>query len=127
VTERQKLQLRKVLVDRLTYLYRTVHQDVRDIQVRAMFQQEEPPRDEGDESLRDQLQDLRLSLAEADSRLAQAIEGALGRMADGQYGECIDCGNPIELERLRAVPWAPRCVDCQEAVENEARQRPPSI
>lgn len=45
------------------------------------------------------------------------IEGALGRMAAGSYGECIDCGKPIATARLKAYPGATRCVDCQGALE----------
>jgi RNA polymerase-binding transcription factor DksA len=48
-------------------------------------------------------------------------------MRAGSFGKCVDCGNAIELPRLRAVPWAPRCVDCQEAHEIELRQRPPTL
>jgi len=92
-----------------------------------LFLQEEPPRDEGDESLRDQLRDLRLSLREQDARLAQSIEGALMRMGEGTFGQCVECGNKIEIGRLRAVPWAACCVDCQESIENEHRHRSPTL
>lgn len=45
------------------------------------------------------------------------VEGALGRIAAGSYGECIDCGEPIAAARLEAYPAATRCVDCQGAFE----------
>ena len=127
MTERQRKQFHQQLIQRLTELYQAVHQDVRETPLLDLFTQEESPRDEGDESLRDQLQDLRLSLREQDARLAQAIEGALVRMAQGEFGQCVECGNKIEIGRLRAVPWAARCVDCQESVESEHRLRPPTM
>lgn len=49
---------------------------------------------------------------------------ALQRIEHGTYGVCIDCGRPIERERLEAVPWAARCVADQERFERELeRQR----
>jgi RNA polymerase-binding transcription factor DksA len=41
------------------------------------------------------------------------IEAARERMADGSYGECIDCLRVIPYERLHAQPTAARCIDCQ--------------
>ena len=124
MTGRQLKELRERMIQRVTELYHSVHRDVTDVRQRNEFMQEEPPRDEGDESLRVQVDDLKFSLVESDARLAQAIQGALERMARGEYGECIDCGSEIEWDRLRAVPWTPRCIDCQEALESENRERP---
>src|SRR5262245_21264246 len=44
-------------------------------------------------------------------RLAD-IEAALRRLARGRYGLCEGCGRPIPPDRLHAVPWTPRCLDC---------------
>jgi DnaK suppressor protein len=41
------------------------------------------------------------------------IEAALARLDDGTYGECVDCGEQINSERLEALPAAARCVNCQ--------------
>ena len=35
-------------------------------------------------------------------------------MRDGTYGLCVGCEKEISLKRLQAVPWAARCVHCQE-------------
>lgn len=40
------------------------------------------------------------------------IEAALDRIADGTFGECVACGEPIAEERLQAVPHAARCRYC---------------
>ena len=50
------------------------------------------------------------------------VEGALARLAEGTYGECIDCGVDIPLARLAAYPAAQRCVSCQEAAEAQQRR-----
>ena len=52
-----------------------------------------------------------------DQEELMAIEAARGRIDDGSYGECIDCGQPIPVERLKAQPTALRCVPCQPAYE----------
>jgi RNA polymerase-binding transcription factor len=51
------------------------------------------------------------------------VEQALARMADGTYGECVDCANPIPYPRLAAYPAARRCVACQEREELRERGR----
>jgi DnaK suppressor protein len=47
------------------------------------------------------------------------IADARTRMTDGSYGECIDCGQPISVERLLAQPTAKRCIVDQEAWEKK--------
>ena len=51
------------------------------------------------------------------------VEQALARLADGSYGECVDCGSAIPYPRLAAYPTARRCVGCQEADEKRQRIR----
>jgi RNA polymerase-binding transcription factor len=42
------------------------------------------------------------------------IREALLRDAEGAYGLCVACGEPIEPKRLDAVPWARHCLRCQD-------------
>src|SRR5574337_327654 len=51
------------------------------------------------------------------------VEAALARVADGSYGECVDCGAEIPFARLLAYPAARRCVACQGAAEQRERAR----
>lgn len=53
------------------------------------------------------------------------VRAALVRLTDGTYGTCIDCGQPIDLQRLLAMPAAARCMICQ--TQFEARVIPPSL
>ncbi len=48
-----------------------------------------------------------------ESRKLQLIDNALIRMENNRYGVCMDCGQPIPLPRLEAVPYALFCVACQ--------------
>ncbi|MGH7776142.1 MAG: TraR/DksA family transcriptional regulator [Candidatus Dormibacterales bacterium] len=49
------------------------------------------------------------------------VERALGRLREGEYGYCEDCGQAIAAERLRFQPQATRCVGCQ--AHQDRRQR----
>jgi DnaK suppressor protein len=47
------------------------------------------------------------------------IDEALGRIDAGQYGSCVECKGPISGERLRALPFAARCLECEVKRERE--------
>ncbi|MGO9798503.1 MAG: TraR/DksA family transcriptional regulator [Candidatus Binatus sp.] len=52
----------------------------------------------------------------------KAIDAALSRLERGRYGICEKCKEEIPIERLKAVPFAAYCIDCQKT-RNE-RKRP---
>lgn len=76
-------------------------------------------RDLGDEAAADVLLDSRLFDIQRDADELRDLRLALGRIEDGGYGLCIDCGETIAVERLRAQPAAGRCIDCQRRFERE--------
>jgi RNA polymerase-binding protein DksA len=45
------------------------------------------------------------------------IDSAIQRFADGRYGTCLSCGQPINAERLERYPLVDSCVDCQRTTE----------
>ena len=47
----------------------------------------------------------------------QQIQAALRRFQEEEYGDCLDCGEPIPFARLQAKPESIFCVRCQEARE----------
>jgi DnaK suppressor protein len=59
----------------------------------------------------------------ADRRLRelQAVNRALEDVDAGRYGICQECGEAIAAARLRAMPFATRCVPCQAALEDVGR------
>lgn len=57
------------------------------------------------------------SLTGGESEQLRLIEEALSRIEEGTYGVCQNCGQAIGEPRLKAVPWARYCVDCQEMAE----------
>jgi DnaK suppressor protein len=48
------------------------------------------------------------------SNLLESIDHALTRANSGGYGTCEICGNIIAADRLKAIPYAVRCIKCQE-------------
>ncbi|MHB0870710.1 MAG: TraR/DksA family transcriptional regulator, partial [Chloroflexota bacterium] len=52
-------------------------------------------------------------------RQLQATEDALRRFAKGTYGICSNCGQPIPLERLEALPQATLCIRCKRQQEKQ--------
>src|SRR5919106_1099155 len=57
------------------------------------------------------------TLEENAEQMLSAIDGALLRIENGTYGTCVRCGRPIAEERLEAIPYATRCIDCQRLAE----------
>jgi DnaK suppressor protein len=67
-------------------------------------------------------EDLEFALVQMKSETLNKVNDALVRLEQGNYGNCFDCGDEIAEKRLRALPFAVRCKDCEEAREN-AEQR----
>jgi DnaK suppressor protein len=61
--------------------------------------------------------DIELALLEMKSETLKQIDNALARLERGDYGTCVECGEGIAEKRLRALPFAVRCKDCEEARE----------
>ena len=60
---------------------------------------------------------LGAAVAAITSRTLQGIETALRRLSRGKYGVCSECGGEISAARLRALPFAERCRECQELAD----------
>jgi RNA polymerase-binding protein DksA len=62
-------------------------------------------------------QHLSVTLMENDRVELDLIERALARFENSEYGQCESCGKVISVERLKAIPWATRCISCQSRNE----------
>jgi RNA polymerase-binding transcription factor len=63
--------------------------------------------------------ELAIQQIEAGFNRLQSIRLALQRIDDGTYGTCIRCDGAIADKRLKAVPWTPHCVHCQDIADRE--------
>jgi len=73
--------------------------------------------DEGDRASRSHDKEVLFQQALQSRGLIRAIEAALARIEDGTFGECLHCGQEVNLKRLEALPWARYCITCQELLE----------
>ena len=78
--------------------------------------------DEMDEIQDASERDLAIRNVDRESRLLRDVKAALRRIPDGSFGTCIDCESAISPKRLAAVPWAPRCIQCQDAFDQDEPQ-----
>ena len=63
--------------------------------------------------------------AALDAGLLHGVRTALRELDAGTFGRCAGCERAIPLRRLRAVPWSPYCIRCQEAAERVPPQPEP--
>jgi DnaK suppressor protein len=70
-----------------------------------------------DLAVRNYSKNVMLAVSENESRQLTLIDEALLRIEDDEYGECLNCENPINPKRLAAIPWARYCLNCQELLE----------
>jgi DnaK suppressor protein len=73
--------------------------------------------DELDRTQQAQARDFAVGALNRESERARQLRGALRRMDAGTFGLCVSCDEAINAKRLAAVPWASRCIICQNAVE----------
>lgn len=64
--------------------------------------------------------DLAIRNVDRESMMLRQVRAALQRIRDGHFGICIECEWEINPKRLAAVPWAARCLACQEAADGQA-------
>ena len=62
-------------------------------------------------------QEFTLGLIENEEELLLAIDEAIERIDDGTYGKCESCSKAIPKERLKAIPHASLCIECQRQEE----------
>jgi DnaK suppressor protein len=65
--------------------------------------------------------DMAIRNVDRESGLLREVKAALRRVHDGSFGNCVLCDEAISPKRLAAVPWAPCCIQCQEAADRNRR------
>ena len=115
-------ELRLMLENRRRELMNAVQGKIRD--VRSAEGKEREVLDQGESSEVDIQEDIEFALIQMKSETLNKIDAALRRLEEGTYGNCFECGDEISEARLRALPFAVRCKDCEEARETaEQRER----
>ena len=66
--------------------------------------------------------ELSMNIASNEQEIIYEIDDALKRIDDATYGDCQQCGKSISLSRLKAVPYALLCIECQRGKEQKSRR-----
>jgi DnaK suppressor protein len=80
------------------------------------------PGDELDQARRDGDLEFQVSLLDLSQGRLAAITATLARLDEGRFGICEECNAQISLTRLKSVPFARYCFDCQKAIETALRR-----
>ena len=80
-----------------------------------------PCSDSIDDAARSENLAVVLQAIEATWTQGQQVERARNQIVNGRYGVCENCDDPIAKARLKAVPWATLCVDCQRQQESSKK------
>lgn len=78
-------------------------------------------RDIEEQSVDDFVTEVDMALMQMKSETLNKIDQAIARLEDGTYGLCQECDREILAARLKALPFAPLCRDCQEDTESTVR------
>jgi RNA polymerase-binding transcription factor len=111
---------RRMLEDRRRELLRDVQGRMRE--ARTDVTKEREVLDQVESSDVDIQEDIEFALIQMKVETLKKIEAALRRLEEGAYGDCVDCGEEIASARLRALLFAVRCKDCEEARETAAKR-----
>src|SRR5436309_12998886 len=84
-------------------------------------QEDDSIKDLGDQANTAYSREIFFELGNGDRRLLRDVVSALQKLDDGGFGACELCGEGIAEKRLAALPFAPYCIDCQRAIEQEER------
>jgi DnaK suppressor protein len=114
-TERRSDKLKRMLEDRGRELVHEVQGKIRD--ARKSNAKESDVLDEGESSEIDFQAEIGFALLQIKVETLNAIDAAVRRLEAGTYGDCVECGDEIHEARLRALPFAVRCRECEEARE----------
>ncbi len=72
--------------------------------------------------------DSEIAISQNEELLLEQVEAAIGRIEAGTYGACQQCGRTIDAQRLQAIPYASRCIDCardhQDPIEKPVHGEP---
>ena len=75
----------------------------------------------GEEYFDKLLKDVGAEITDLRIQEVRAVDAALQRIANGRYGICLACEEPIDYERLQAFPVAMLCLECKEDAERQAK------
>jgi len=119
-------ELKQMLVDRRREILNEVQSRIKDVRSEGAGGLTAGVMDAEETSVADIQEDIELALIQMKAETLARINEALGRLEENTYGRCNECAEEISPQRLRALPFAIRCKDCEEARER-AMERERSV
>jgi len=110
-------ELKQMLEDRRREILSEVQSRIKDVRSEGAGGLTAGVVDAEETSVADIQEDIELALIQMKAETLTRINEALGRLEENTYGRCNECGEEISPQRLRALPFAIRCKDCEEARE----------
>jgi DnaK suppressor protein len=110
-------ELKDILEGRRRELTAEVRSKIRDVQAEGASEASQGVLDAAETSEADIQDDIEFALIQMKAETLKKVEDALKRLDEGTYGNCFECGDEISERRLRALPFAVRCKECEEARE----------
>ncbi len=115
------VELKRILEERRREILSEVQEKMRDVRTEGASGEGQGVLDAAETSEADIQDDIEFALLQLKAETLQRIDEALARHAEGTYGDCFECGEEISERRLRALPFAVRCRECEE--EREVAER----
>lgn len=103
--------------DRLLARRESLFSQVTEAEMSSRERDLEATQDPADMAANAYTKELLISMSANDRRMLELIDEALVRVEKGEFGECVNCGEPVSEKRLDAVPWTRYCLKCQDLQE----------
>lgn len=113
----RKENLKKLLIKMREDIIKEAKNEIRKFKEGEKKQIVESVLDDGDLSFVDLSEDISLKQLSAHRDTLIKIDEALRKLKEDTYGTCEDCGDEISVERIKIIPFATYCRDCQEKKE----------
>jgi DnaK suppressor protein len=110
-------ELKGILEERRREIMDQVQEKIRDVRTEGANSSTHGVRDAAETSESDIQDEIEFALIQMKAETLHKIEEALRRLEENTFGYCFECGEEISERRLRALPFAVRCKDCEEARE----------
>ncbi len=110
-------ELKAILEERRREIMSEVQGRMRDVRAEGAGSAVQGVLDAAESSELDIQDEIEFALIQMKAETLNKIDEALRRLEEGTYGYCFECGEEISEKRLRALPFAVRCKDCEEARE----------
>ena len=118
MTRDRYAELTRILAERKKEIMDQVQEKIRDSRTESPNSPSQGVLDAAESSEADIQDEIEFALIQMKAETLNKIEEALRRLEEGTFGYCFECGEEISERRLRALPFAVRCKDCEEAREN---------